>query len=234
MRLHLPPTIDPEQPCPYLPGRASRTEFFLATELEPEECDELLNRGWRKFGPQIFRPACAECRLCTPLRLEVKDFKMSKSQRRVAQKNGGTRVIFKEAEESDEFYQLHARFNRERYGREISREEYQRSFHWHSGRLLQSEFRRDGKLMAAGFLDLGRDCLSSVYFFFDPDFAEFSPGVFGALAELRFAAERGCRWYHLGYLVPGCSAMEYKARFQPHELMDWKSGKWATRDTTPP
>ncbi|MCA9564224.1 MAG: hypothetical protein KC561_12080, partial [Myxococcales bacterium] len=32
--------------------------------------------------------------------------------------------------------------------------------------------------------------------------------------------------YHLGYWIGGCSRMNYKSRFRPFELYDWKREIW--------
>ena len=47
-------TISEIVDCPYLTGVESRLEFFLASSLDENELDELLCKGWRKFGYFFF------------------------------------------------------------------------------------------------------------------------------------------------------------------------------------
>ncbi len=95
--------------------------------------------------------------------------------------------------------------------------------------------RRRGPMtvVAVSVLDEGAASVSSVYAFWDPDFARFAPGTFSALWELEWARARGKHYYYLGYWVSGCAKMRYKASFRPYELFDWDSGVWK-RQAAPP
>lgn len=42
----------------------------------------------------------------------------------------------------------------------------------------------DGKFIAVGVVDLCEECLSSVYFFYDPDYSSYGLGIIGALIEI--------------------------------------------------
>ncbi len=81
-------------------------------------------------------------------------------------------------------------------------------------------------LMAVGFLDLGATSMSSVYFAYDPEFADKSPGTLGVLLEIHMARQSGLQYYYLGYWVEKCPAMSYKANFRPYELLDAASSSW--------
>jgi arginine-tRNA-protein transferase len=80
------------------------------------------------------------------------------------------------------------------------------------------------KLIAVGICDLTPIALSSVYFFFDPEEAQRSLGVFSALVEMDYATQLGLPFYYLGYWVPGCRKMDYKAGFADHEVL--VDGAW--------
>ena len=50
-----------------------------------------------------------------------------------------------------------------------------------------------------------------------------------AVIDARSAVETarlGLQHYYLGYVVPGCDRMAYKAGFAPHQLLDWDDGLW--------
>ena len=79
--------LSDEAPCPYLPDRTARYEYFFALDLDARELDALIATGWRKFGLYFFRPECPGCRSCVPLRVPVAGFRPSKGQRRVMRKN---------------------------------------------------------------------------------------------------------------------------------------------------
>ncbi len=46
--------------------------------------------------------------------------------------------------------------------------------------------RLDGKLVAVGCLDLLREHMDSVYFFYDPEYRFLNLGVIGALKEIQW------------------------------------------------
>ena len=73
----------PEHPCAYLAGLPAMLDVRLLTDVSPEETEHLVERGWRRFGPEYFRPICRGCMECVSLRVPVREFRFSKSQRRV-------------------------------------------------------------------------------------------------------------------------------------------------------
>ena len=77
-----------------------------------------------------------------------------------------------------------------------------------------------GKLVGVGILDVTPNALSSVYFYWDPDYARFSLGTYSALVELDLCEEWGKEFYYLGYLVAGSATMSYKADFPGAEVWD--------------
>jgi arginine-tRNA-protein transferase len=69
--------------------------------------------------------------------------------------------------------------------------------------------------------------MSTVYFFFDLEESRRSLGTFSALIEIETARRLDLPYYYLGYWVPGCRKMEYKAALGPHELLigqAWTAG----------
>jgi arginine-tRNA-protein transferase len=68
-------------------------------------------------------------------------------------------------------------------------------------------------------------CLSSKYFFWEPDYAWLSLGRYGALQEISWVAKQHAagapdfRYYYLGYYIHSCPKMAYKAEYLPSELL---------------
>jgi len=78
--------VEPPRPCSYLDDREASLDLRVQVDVTAEELDAMLERGWRRFGPVYFRPACAACNECVTLRIPSATFTPSKSQRR-ARKN---------------------------------------------------------------------------------------------------------------------------------------------------
>lgn len=233
MQLLKPVSLDQLEPCPYLAGRQKRFEYFFAVSLSDRELTELLESGWRKFGPYFFRPSCPGCRSCVPLRVPVGEFVPSRSQKRVLRRNRDLRVRFGPLRFDERVYQLYLSHSSVRFGLGSSRDEFASHFYLPSCPVLQSEVFLGDELIAVGFLDQGSDALSSVYFCFDPDYSERSLGTFGALVEIEYCRQLGLDYYYLGYLVQGCGSMLYKDHFRPREYYDWQEKSWQ-QVTTPP
>lgn len=88
------------------------------------------------------------------------------------------------------------------------------------------EMRLDDKLLAVAIIDEIGDALSSVYTFFDPDYANRSLGKFAILYSIEDARKKGLAWVYLGYWIAECRKMKYKNEYQPMEY--FIDGKWCT------
>lgn len=91
------------------------------------------------------------------------------------------------------------------------------------GAIHQAYYYND-QLIALAVLDvLPNQCLSSVYFAWDPDYKEFDMGKVGALREIALARDLGLPYYYLGLYIHGCVKMRYKGEYKPSELLDPQS-----------
>ena len=211
--------------CPYL-EKLARNEYFFAMELDHNEINKLLAEGWRKFGWYYFRPACDNCQACTPLRILTQEFKPSRSQRKVINKNVNTEFKVCSLDYRDEIFELYKKHSRERFDQPSEKQEFIETHFFNSCPGLQTEYYVDGKLAAVGFLDQGSEGLSSVYFIYDTDYSHLSLGVFGAIKEIELAKKMDLKYYYLGYWIEQNKSMRYKNKYYPHELMDWDSEEW--------
>ena len=83
-------------PCPYLPGQMERKVFTHLVGEKASALNEILTQGgFRRSQNIAYRPACEACKACVSVRVPVEGFAMTKSFRRVLDKNQdliGTRV----------------------------------------------------------------------------------------------------------------------------------------------
>ena len=226
MKVLLNKELGPILDCPYIPGNKSCNEFFLAYNLSSEEIDELLETGWRKFGLYFYRPKCPNCQSCLPLRVLVNQFTPSKGHKKVLKKNNDIQIKIRPLEFRDEIYELYAKHSKQRFGQETTIGEFKISHFYISCPSIQMEYYLKDQLVAVGFLDLGKNGLSSVYFIFDPDHSKRSLGVFGALYELDYAQKINLPHYYLGYFISANPSMTYKSQFTPFEIYNWNSQRW--------
>ncbi|ORZ41506.1 arginine-tRNA-protein transferase [Catenaria anguillulae PL171] len=99
----------------------------------------------------------------------------------------------------------------------------------------------DDRLVGVSVIDIVPGCVSSVYFFYDPDIGWLGLGKLSAMVEMVLALEEAERerqqamgetewWLYMGYYVPACTKMIYKAQFKPSELMDPVNYRFYTID----
>jgi arginine-tRNA-protein transferase len=82
-----------------------------------------------------------------------------------------------------------------------------------------------GRLIAASYLDVGATGVSSIYAFFDPEYAHRSLGTATVLWEIVVARRSAKRWYYPGYCYIEPSGYDYKRQFRPMQSYDWEAWK---------
>lgn len=220
-----------EEPCPYLPGRSARFKF-LDGRFAGIFFRDLMDFGYRRNGQFIYRPTCTNCRECSVLRVPIATFQKTKEQRRIW--NRGNQVFtlaIARPEYTEEKALLYLKYLREVHGNERDTLEstHYRQFLLHTcldDQTYEFQLRHEGRLVGLGIIDVFDDALSSVYFFYDPEYRRYSPGTYSVLAELAFAARMKLAYYYPGYYIPACPAMNYKVRFRPREVRELDEGHW--------
>ncbi len=84
---------------------------------------------------------------------------------------------------------------------------------------FHQQYRINGKLIAVGVVDILNHCVSSVYFFYDPEYNFLKMGTYSALRELAFVrqlskVDSNLKWYYLGFYAHSCRKMRYKVIFK--------------------
>ena len=217
-------------PCPYLPDRMERK---LLTEISGPQArsiyTQLSHGGFRRSHRFAYRPACATCDACVPVRVVVEQFQPSKSLRRIARSNTDLSIASVPNRATREQFELFNRYIRSRHGdgemAGMMPEEYASMVESSDVDTRLAEFRdRDGRLVGVCLLDWLSDGPSAVYSFFEPGAARRSLGTFVVLWLIDAAAAAGARHVYLGYWIEHSRKMAYKTRFQPLEGL--VSGVW--------
>ena len=218
--------IESPRTCSYLPSETASLEFRAIAVMQPEEYGDLLARGYRRFGWQVFRPVCSSCTQCRSLRVVLPQFALNASDRRVLHNNEHIRVelhpLFA-TREHVELYNRYQAFMHEHRGwdpRAATISSYRDSFLSGPAELgRQWLFFEADQLIGVALMDRVPDAISLVYFFHEPTWRARSPGRFSILKQLLYAKEQGLQYAYLGYWIERCGSMNYKNRFRPHEIL---------------
>lgn len=218
--------IEEPRECSYLPEETASLDVRCVVDMTPDEYASLLARGYRRFGWQVFRPACMKCEKCRSVRVLVRDFTPNASERRILRKNENIRAelypLFV-SREHIELYNVYHRFMTEHRGwplRQASVESYCHEFLSgvaHVGRQWLY-FERD-KLVGVALMDEVPGAISLVYCFYDPGWRARSPGTFSILNQLLYSKASNLDYAYLGYWIESSPSVSYKGRFHPREIL---------------
>jgi arginyl-tRNA--protein-N-Asp/Glu arginylyltransferase len=232
MARQLQHVVEEPRTCSYLADREAMLEHRILLDVNVAETEALLERGWRRFGPDYFRPACGACSACIPTRIPTATFVASKSQRRAREKNKHLvrRVGVPEFDEERLalYHAWHDTREAARGWSEASLDErtyrVQFAMRHPAARELTFVEPDSGRLVGVGLCDETPNAWSAIYFFYHPDYAKHSLGVANVVFQVELARSRGRSHLYLGYRVEDCPSLAYKGGFRPQErLVGWPS-----------
>ncbi len=205
-------------------------QAVMCLQVSPTELDQFLAQGWRHFGTYFFRyssivTATQELHI-QPLRMRVRDFVPNRSQRRIWQRNDDVTTKIETARVTLEYkalFDLHKTRFTENIPNQL--EDFLGQYPERqpcNTRVIRVEL--NGELIAAHFVDIAENSLSSVYSVYNPKYLERGIGIFTILKAIEYARVLGKHWYYPGYATREPSHYDYKKNFTALEYFDWQ--KW--------
>jgi leucyl-tRNA---protein transferase len=223
--------VSDPHPCVYLPDRMASLEYGYTPLLDPQEYEDLMNRGYRKFGRFVFRPVCRGCEECRPIRIPVERFRPDRSQRRAWRRNAELEVRLAPPSVDERRLELYEKYHAaqtERKGwpeQEKEASDYAFSFLQNPVPAMEITLWEEENLRGVVLTDLTPNVVSGVYHYYEPDLSDRGLGTYCMLQTIELARKLGKRWAYFGFYVAGCQSLAYKARFRPCEIMD-PDGEW--------
>lgn len=218
-----------EHACGYWPERQARDLVLDPVDpMLPGLYGPSLAMGFRRSGSHVYRPHCAGCQACTPVRIPVERFLASRSQKRCLNRNADLRVLARPAGRSEEYFELYRRYVQLRHPGGGMDDPGHADFDgflsclWSPTIFL--EFRLGQRLLGVAVTDVLPDSLSAVYTFYEPEQSARSLGTFAILTQIEHARQLGLPHLYLGFWLDGHPKMDYKRNFRPLERLegrDW-------------
>jgi arginine-tRNA-protein transferase len=216
-----------ESKCSYLPSRDQITHYKVIEECSVSYCQELIERGYRRFGKMYFRPICVACDECKSIKIDVDNFEFSSSQKRVLKKASNIKsyiqkpTISKEHLELFEKYHLYMKDKKSWEHNGTTPQNYYNSFvDSHNDFGYEILYFFENRLIGVDLIDILEDGVSSIYFYYDPDFAKYSLGRLSLYNQILFAKKSQKKWIYLGYYVKDCPSLSYKSQYKPYLTLE--------------
>jgi arginine-tRNA-protein transferase len=218
-----------EWQCGYYPGRTQRNHDFSDPQhkFTLQQLTRILNKGYRRYATEYYRPYCRNCRECTPYRVIVNAFKPNRSMRRVLKKNSAAEVHWAPPQPTREKFELYVRYQLARHNSADaaqSRTRRQlattmiRQMYTNPPTTLELTIVENGRVIGFAIFDRTLDSLSAVYSVFDPDLADRSLGTLNILLAIEKAKSERLPYLNLGLWLKHHPKMAYKRNFQPAEI----------------
>lgn len=208
--------------CQYLPGRTRRV---LA--MDHPDIERLMVMGGQRFGNEFCWTVCPNCQACVPSRIRIRDFKLSRSQKRTLRRNTDLRLQVGTVVPTEEKIRLFRLFLKERFDLVYDQFDdparrdnfYHQWLMYRHGGTREFRYYLGDQLLGVGAVDAGKTAGYSHYFFYDPSFPRRRLGVMSFLRELRWCQETGREFLYIGFYNGLCRSMSYKSDFSGLELL---------------
>lgn len=212
--------------CSYLNNKEQTTHYKIIDNCSTDHCQDLIERGFRRFGKMYFRPICPTCQECQSIKIDVKNFTFSKSMRRVMRKASDIKSLIQKPTLTKEHLELFDKYHsymRDKKGWEYqptSAQSYYNSFvNGHNEFGYEILYFYEDKLIGVDLIDILDDGISSIYFYYDPDFMDYSLGKLSLYNQIKYAKSSNKDWIYLGYYVSECPSLSYKAHYKPYTTL---------------
>ena len=221
------------QDCPYLDNQVERKLFTALYGINSKRLNNSLSKqGFRRSQNVLYRPSCANCTACMSARISSKEFKLSKSQKRIMLKNSDIVRVVNPPLATDAQYELFKQYITVRHPNggmsDMDADDFTAMIEETNveSKLIEYYAKKNGELELISFslVDILDDGISMVYSVFNPDFKEKSLGTYMILDHNNLALEMGLQYVYLGYWVKGSTKMDYKKRFSALEV--FTNDKW--------
>ena len=216
-----------EDKCSYLENKKQTTYYKIIKDCDALYCQNLIERGYRRFGNMFFRPICNSCIECQSIKIDVKNFTFSKSKRRIINKAKDLKSIIRRPSMTKEHLELFDKYHLYMSDKKdwkftpVTPQHYFTSFvEGYNEFGYEVLYFDDDKLVGVDIIDILDNGVSSIYFYYDPDYAEYSLGKLSLYQQIKFAKKTNKEWIYLGYYVQECPSLSYKAEYKPYLTLD--------------
>ena len=208
-------------------------EYFFHSSVSAKDMDLVWSEGWRHFGKYFYRYSRVQettqegYKHVLPLRINVNDFVLQNSHKRILKKNKHLNLRILPAFVNHDVNILFEK-HKQRFSSNIPENIHvfvSKEPAYIPCECLSLCIYDQNKLIGISYLDIGQTSCSSVYQCYDPSYPKNSLGIYMVLQSLAYAKEHKKSLYYPGYAYHEASHYDYKKKFNALTYYDWK-GQW--------
>ncbi|NPA65434.1 MAG: arginyltransferase [Epsilonproteobacteria bacterium] len=212
--------------CSYLENLNQTLHYKVIDNCSMECNHSLIEMGYRRFGKMYFRPICKDCDECKSIKIDVANFEWSKSKRRILRRAQDLHIVIQKPSITKQHLELFKKYHL--YKQEKNGWEYhETTANNYFGSFVDGAYDygyevlyfKDEHLIGVDLIDILPNGISSIYFYYDPDFAKYNLGKLSLYYQIIMAKERGLDWIYLGYYVKDCPSLAYKSEYKPFKTL---------------
>ena len=217
--------------CSYLPKKMEKRLYINIPKSTDNQnlVSELTKNGFRRSFDHMYIPICDSCNMCIPSRINIKKFKLSKSNKRNLKINQD--LIFKldTGKRNNERYELFKEYCITRHNdsqmAHMNKDEFESFFYNKFNKTnIYDIFDSSNSLIGSILMDVFADGYSAIYSFFEPQFKKRGLGKYLIIKSILELKVQNIPYLYLGFWVKNSTKMDYKVNFNNTEL--FVNGKW--------
>lgn len=223
--------------CGYLPKKLAQSLIASPQNLvNAQVYSGLIQQGFRRSGKFAYRPHCEQCTACIPVRLILRDFVPTRSQKRAFKQHQDLNASLHPIEFNEAHFTLYQTYQKQRHSDSLDKlgdieseaDQYRQFLCQSNVNSVMIEFKNaQGELKIVSVVDIVSDGVSAVYTFYDATDTKASYGTFSIVWLSEWTKNLNLPFLYLGYWIQDSQKMAYKANFQPQEKLvdgEWISG----------
>lgn len=218
--------VEEQRECSYFSNEISDIRYRYIKKCAVDDYQNMLEHGWRRFGLMHFVPECKNCTKCISMRIDVANYKFSKSEKRVIAKNKDTKIYIQSPSLTVDHLKLYDDYHKHMNIKKnwtytpIEPNEYMRSYVEGKEKYAKEFlYMRDDKLIGVALVDVLPKSISSIYCYYDHKYSDLSIGKYSILAQIKIAKELNIPYIYLGYWIKNHFSMGYKESYTPYEIL---------------
>lgn len=209
-----------------------------ATILAPEkftalDLDSYLARGWRPYGQRIYTADFIQLNLgevysVLPTRLALATHQWRKGQRKLLRKNK-EKFQFSVKPASLDAEKTHINSLYRNHFPDKSVEDLNMHLFHNEKRIFNTYelcIYDNGKLVAFSFFDLGKQSAYSKMGIYDPEYSQYSLGLYSMYLEIEWLTEQSFSYYYPGYISPETPLFDYKKKIGTLDCWHFQNKEW--------